>query len=250
MGLESGLSQYRAFIPESISRGYRSLNDANYQDLLSLMRDNRDIYAFEILESKVVVLGKGVRQEQQQRQLVKLTTNSNGELCYLYPPKSIRLVSRDSKPLYLPLSIWEDIELSKQESELRSHKLQQYRRPVQNAWGAIMREIGAKEEAESEPGLDRLEVSFVMIDEGKTKADTINLYIKAITSEINDAATKARGSIGKIFCNGLIKKDNFVMNGIRVKLEKLGYKVHQSELPEGHNGKSTYKRILVEKRLK
>lgn len=245
----SGL--FKAFIPEQLGKRYHRLNEGEYQDILNLMREE-EVEVFEIVNAEAINLADGKRLEKQTRRWVKLTTNKNGQLCYLEPPNSIRVIDRNSKPLFLTERILEEIEKMRQKDDLLNHRLNQHRGLTrQNVWVAIMADVGrSKDYAVKNPEEDCLQVCFAVSTLGSNRNETIDLYVKAITGEIDAAEKKAKSPVGRILCNGLVKNEHFIINGLRIKLEKLGYKVLMADLPVYHSGQSSHKRMLVEKNLK
>ncbi len=247
---ERDLPQYRAIIPEMTERKYKQLNNLNYQTILDLMKQ-QEVHAFEIMDSSVVRLPGSGRQERQTRRFVKLTSNSKGELCYVYPPNIVRLVSRDGKPLYLSDGVLEDIDRMRRDEDLRITVIEQGRGFARrNIWVAMMDGLGRMEESSLiGPVEDTLQITFLVTSTGTTKNATIDIYLGTILEEIDEAEGEAKSHIENIVCNGLVIKDNYILLGLRKKLEKLGFQVMVKDLPEEDIGYTTHKRFFVQKTI-
>jgi len=250
MEIDKSFGSYKAFIPEKLGRRYACLNDVHPQAVLSLMRYEGGLEAFEILHSEVSVSQEGQRMERQERRFVKLGVNSQGQLCYYDTPNQLRVVTRDSKRLYLSERVEELMTKKDHDVDLFRHKYAEVRRPARAAMAELMRNIGKSEEEETtETPDDHLQISFVVTGAGKNNLMTIELYCDEIVKEIELARKKTKTGMQWIFCNGLIVANEFIIKGVTKKLERMGYQIKNSYLPEKHSGYKSHRRLMVIKKL-
>lgn len=249
------LDEHEELIAESEPRSYRNINSLNRSVLASMAKyvKTHDVQAFSIVECEVISQPNGQKVERQKRYFVKLTANSQGELCYVEPPNSIKLITNGSKPLFLEGENYQKIQEMDLErpfsDESAISRIESYRG---NAYVRIMENLDASVESNKKLRFKSraeriIETKFAVPIGSNTARAAIQLYLTGIETEISSKERNAERHIEKIVCKGYVENKPTIIEGLIQELSERGYKVSMHGLPKDHPSKATYKNLIVVK---